>query len=137
MKRFTGLFIALSLGGAVAALSGVPKNVQGFAAWKKVATSGLPMDGPHAGKTKLVYANPVAAKAWAGKAALPLGSLVVKTAGSAKAPDFVAIMRKTTQGWEYEEYTVKAGKYSLFLKGAACQSCHEQAKAKDFLFTRK
>jgi len=111
--------------------------VQGFASWKQVVTTGLPLDGPHAGKNKVVYANPVAAKAWAGKAALPIGSLVVKTAGSASAPDFVGIMRKTAKGWAYEEYSVKAGQYSVVMKGAACESCHEKAKDKDYLFTRK
>ena len=136
MKRLMGLLIALSFGFALAALNGIPKDAQGFASWKKVVTTGLPMEGPHAGKNKLVYANPVAAKAWAGKAALPVGSLVVKTAGNASAPGFVAIMRKTAKGWEYEEYTAKSGAYSVILKGAACESCHEKAKDKDYLFTR-
>jgi hypothetical protein len=35
--------------------------------------------------------------------------LVVKTAGSPSAPDVVGIMRKTAKGWEYEEFTIKAG----------------------------
>jgi Cytochrome P460 len=82
-------------------------------------------------------ANAIAAKAWAGKAALPVGSLVVKTAGSASAPDFVGIMRKTAKGWDYEEYIGNAGKYSLLAKGASCSGCHDQAKDKDFLFTRQ
>jgi Cytochrome P460 len=137
MKMVIALLIALSFGVVFAAMKGIPKDVQGFASWKKVVTTGMPLDGPHAGKNKVVYANPAAAKAWAGKAALPVGSLVVKTAGSASAPDFVGIMRKTAKGWEYEEYTIKAGAYSLLMKGAGCQSCHEQAKAKDFIFTRK
>ena len=104
MKRVLALLIALSFGIAFAALNGIPKDVQGFAKWKKVVTTGMPLDGPHAGKNKVVYANAIAAKAWAGKAAFPVGSLVVKTAGSASAPDFVGIMRKTAKGWDYEEY---------------------------------
>ena len=137
MKRVFALLIALSFGIAFAALNGIPKDVQGFAKWKKVVTTGMPLDGPHAGKNKVVYANAIAAKAWAGKAAFPVGSLVVKTAGSASAPDFVGIMRKTAKGWDYEEYGGKAGAYSVILKGAGCQSCHEKAMGKDYVFTRK
>jgi hypothetical protein len=137
MKRLIGLLLVLSFGIAFAAMTGIPKDVQGFASWKKVVTTGMPLDGPHAGKNKVVYANPMAAKAWAGKAALPVGSLVVKTAGSASVPDFVGIMRKTAKGWEYEEFVGKSGSYSLMMKGAGCQSCHEKAKDKDFVFTRK
>jgi hypothetical protein len=136
MKRLIGLLLVLSFGIAFAAMTGIPKDVQSFATWKKVVTTGLALDGPHAGKNKVVYANALAAKAWAGKAALPVGSLVVKTAGSASAPDFVGIMRKTAKGWDYEEYTAKDGKYSVMMKGAMCQACHEKAAAKDFVFTR-
>jgi predicted small secreted protein len=136
MKRLIVLLVALSFGIAFATMNGIPKDVRAFASWKKVVTTGMPLDGPHAGKNKVVYANPIAAKAWAGKAALPVGSLVVKTAGSASAPDFVGIMRKTAKGWEYEEFIAKSGDYSLMMKGAGCQSCHEKAKDKDFVFTR-
>ena len=136
MNRLIALLVALSFGIAFAAIKGIPADVQAFASWKKVVTTGMPLDGPHAGKNKVVYANAIAAKAWAGKAALPVGSLVVKTAGSASAPDFVGIMRKTAKGWDYEEFTGSAGKYSLLAKGASCSGCHEQARDKDFLFTR-
>lgn len=137
MKRVIALLTALLFGMAFAALNGIPKDVQGFAKWKKVVTTGMALDGPHAGKNKVVYANAIAAKAWAGKAAFPVGSLVVKTAGTATAPDFVGIMRKTAKGWDYEEYSGKAGAYSVMMKGAACESCHEKAKDKDYVFTRK
>ena len=136
MKKPMVLLLGLSCGIAYAALGGVPKDSQGFATWKKVVTTGLPLDGPHAGKNKVVYANPIAAKAWAGKAALPVGSLVVKTAGPSSQPDFVGIMRKSAKGWEYEEFVNKSGSYSLLAKGASCSGCHLQAKANDFLFTR-
>ncbi len=137
MKPLVGLLCILASGVAFAALSGIPKDVTGFAAWQKVVTKGLALDGPHAGKNKVVYANPVAAKAWAGKGALPVGSLVVKTAGSASAPGYVAIMTKTAQGWKYEEYAAKGGTYGLVGSGALCSSCHEHAKDKDDLFTRQ
>jgi hypothetical protein len=136
MKGLIALLVALSFGIAFAAIKGIPADVQAFASWKKVVTTGMPLDGPHAGKNKVVYANAIAAKAWAGKAALPVGSLVVKTAGSASAPDFVGIMRKTAKGWDYEEYTGSAGTYSVIAKGASCSGCHDKAKATDYLFTR-
>ena len=136
MKRLIALLVALPFGIAFAAIKGIPADVQAFASWKKVVTTGMALDGPHAGKNKVVYANAIAAKAWAGKVALPVGSLVVKTAGSASAPDFVGIMRKTAKGWDYEEYTGSAGKYSVIAKGASCSGCHDKAKDKDFLFTR-
>ncbi len=137
MKRILVLLLALSFSIGFAALSGIPDDVQGYARWKRVVTSGMALDGPHAGKNKKVYANPIAAKAWAGKEAFPVGSLVVKTAGKVSTPDFVGIMRKTADGWEYEEYLGKDGSYSLMMKGAMCQACHEKAKAKDYVFTRK
>ena len=68
MKRVIALLIALSFGVVFAAMKGIPKDVQGFASWKKVVTTGMALDGPHAGKNKVVYANAIAAKAWAGKA---------------------------------------------------------------------
>jgi hypothetical protein len=137
MKPLVALSFILASSIAFAALTGLPKDVTGFATWKKVVTTGLPLDGPHAGKDKLVYANPIAAKAWAGKAALPVGSLVVKTAGSASAPGYVAVMTKTAQGWKYEEYAAKSGTYSLIGSGTLCSSCHVNAKDKDFLFSRQ
>ena len=127
MNRLIALLVALSFGIAFAAIKGIPADVQAFASWKKVVTTGMPLDGPHAGKNKVVYANAIAAKAWAGKAALPVGSLVVKTAGSASAPDFVGIMRKTAKGWDYEEFTGSARKYSLLAKGTPYSGYHASA----------
>ena len=114
---------------------GLPSNIQGYEKWTPVAKN-LDMGGPHAGKDKVVYANPVAAKAWKVKGALPVGSLIVKTAGPTANPTLVAIMNKTTEGWVYEEYTPKDGKYSLLAKGSLCSNCHAGVKDKDYLFTR-
>jgi hypothetical protein len=78
----------------------------------------------------------MAAKVWKSKNALPVGSLVVKTAGSVSSPTFVAIMTKTAKGWNYAEYTHTDGKYNLIGSGASCSGCHNNAKAKDYLFSR-
>jgi hypothetical protein len=71
---------------SAAGLADLPANIRGFAKWQKVVTTGLPKDGPHAGPSKVIYANPAAAKAWKGKEPLPVGSLVVKTTGPASKP---------------------------------------------------
>jgi Cytochrome P460 len=136
MKKIFVLVVAGILSLALAAgLNGLPKNIVGFEKWTKVAKN-LDTGGPHAGETKIVFANVVAAKAWKGKSALPLGSLVVKTAGSVSSPSFVAIMKKTSKGWDYAEYMPSSGKYSLIGSGASCSGCHVNAKAKDYLFSR-
>jgi hypothetical protein len=122
-------------------LAGLPQNIQSFAKWKKLVTTGLPIDGPHAGKTKLVYGNDLAAKAWKGTEPLPLGSLVVKTSGPASKPGLVALMEKRSTGWYYAEYLPNGkGGYTLAFGGpgkqALCADCHGNAE-NDALFTRK
>jgi Cytochrome P460 len=136
MKQiFMVVIAAISSMTLAAALSGLPKNIAGFEKWRVVAQK-LDTGGPHAGENKMVFANAVGAKAWKGKNALPIGSLVVKTAGSVSNPSFVAIMKKTAKGWDYAEYTPTDGKYNLIGSGTSCSGCHQNAKAKDYLFSR-
>ena len=123
---------SLALG---AGLSGLPKSIAGFEKWKVVAQN-LDTGGPHAGENKMVFASLTAAKVWKGKNPLPVGSLIVKTAGSLGSPTFVAIMTKTSLGWDYAEYTATKGKYNLIGSGASCSGCHQNAKANDYLFSR-
>ncbi len=142
MKRIIALGGLMVLAVAFAAvLAGIPKQVQDFAMWPKVVTQGLPASGPHAGQGKLVFANPAAAKDWKTSAkTLPVGSIIVKTAGSTDAPTLIATMEKKASGWYYEEYFPEAGKYVLKFGGpngqALCVNCHTGAKAKDYLFSR-
>ena len=42
MKRLIGLIFVLVFGVAFATMKGIPKDVQGFASWKKVVTTGMP-----------------------------------------------------------------------------------------------
>ncbi|MER3483083.1 MAG: hypothetical protein C4332_07995 [Meiothermus sp.] len=140
MKRYVfGLVLLLLLMGLAASLKGIPKEIAGYNDWKVVAQGNLPTGGPHAGQNKEVYANPVAFAAWKSGKALPVGSILVKTAGPDGAPTFVAEMRKDAKGWYYVEYGGKGGMYDLMAGGnmsqALCQNCH--AKAKDYVFTRK
>lgn len=140
MKRLM-LLVALVCGAGIAAgMVGLPDDISGYEKWTKVAID-LKTDGPHSGENKVVYANETATKAWKGTDPLPVGSLVVKTAGDEAAPDFVAIMRKSKDGWFFEEYAPKDGKFGLLAGGegkqAQCSACHSNAEKKDFLFTRQ
>jgi hypothetical protein len=62
-------------------------------------------------------------------------SLVVKTAGNTKAPDFVAIMRKTAKGWELQ--FARQGRIVLGLSRAGQSQgflVHPLAMSKNFGF---
>jgi hypothetical protein len=139
IKRLLTVAGLIALAGAFAAnLPGLRPELNGFAAWTKVSTV-RDTGGPHTGLSKVVFANTIAAEAWKKKGALPLGSIVVKTAGAVGNPTFVAVMLKQKTGWYYEEYFPKGGRYAVGAGGpggqALCSNCHEDA-ANDFLFTR-
>jgi Cytochrome P460 len=136
MKRvFVIAIVSVSSIVLAAGLNGLPKSIAGFEKWTKLAQN-LDTGGPHAGENKIVFANAMGAKVWRGKNPLPIGSLIVKTAGSVSSPTFVAIMTKTNKGWDYAEYTPTDGKYNLIGSGASCSGCHANAKANDYLFSR-
>jgi Cytochrome P460 len=132
------IFLLLISSVALAAnLSGLPKTAQGFEKWTVVAKN-LDQGGPHSGQSKRVFANKTAAAAWKKPGALPIGSIVIKTAGDIKKPSFIAIMEKRKNGWYFEEYFPKGSKYALGAGGpkgqALCTDCHEGGQ--DQLFTR-
>lgn len=127
------LLVCFSVGTSLAAVLGLPKNVEGYSSWTVVA-SNLPSGGEHRGKNKTVYANPIASKAWHQKSSMPVGSLVVK---SPKGAAWVAIMEKTSKGWKYQELMLRKGRYVLGEESqASCIACHRQASLNDSLFTR-
>lgn len=145
MKRYAFGLVALGLMGFAAELKGIPKELSGYENWTVVVKGDLPTNGPHAGTNKVVYANAIAAQNWKSGKALPVGSIVVKTAGAMGAPDFVAEMRKDKTGWYYVEFASKGGRYGVMGGGdtsgnmgqTLCSGCHGQAKGQDYLFTRK
>lgn len=82
LKHFLTVAGLIALAGALAAnLPGLRPELSGFTTWTKVSMV-KDTGCPHAGLSKVVFANKVAADAWRKKSALPLGSIVVKTAGA-------------------------------------------------------
>ncbi len=137
MIRALPILLLVSSVAFAANLSGLPKLVQGFEKWTVVAKN-LDTGGPHSGLSKRVFANKIAAAAWKKPGALPIGSIVVKTAGDINKPSFIATMEKRKNGWYFEEYFPKGSKYALGAGGpsgqALCKDCHEGGQ--DQLFTR-
>jgi hypothetical protein len=134
--------LALASAAAVVALAsssanGLPAYTNGYAKWprinKKPFTSTGPLSSAHRG-VKNVYAS----KRKVGKR-YPNGTVIVKTiqpAGRKGMPYQVAVMRKLNGRWSYVEYELEGGRYSAFAQGALCQSCHQQARANDYVFTK-
>jgi hypothetical protein len=117
--------------------NGLPAYTNGYQKWgrinKKPFTSTGPLSTAHNG-VKNVYAN----KGKVGKK-YANGTVIVKTiqpVGRKGMPFQVAVMRKTNGKWRYVEYELSGGGYGVLAQGALCQSCHAQAKATDYVFTK-
>ena len=71
----------------------------------------------------------------------PNGTVVVKSVAQpgdrAALPSQVAVMRKTAGKWRYVEYGLSGSRYSVIGQGSFCQSCHAQARANDYVFTKR
>jgi hypothetical protein len=118
--------------------AGLPSYTNGYAKWprinKKPFTSTGPLSSAHPG-VKNVYAS----KKQVGKK-YPNGTVVVKTIRGARdtgAPDQVAVMRKVAGRWRFVEYELSGSRYTVLAQGQLCQSCHAQARANDFVFTKR
>ncbi len=120
---------------------GLPAYVDGYAKWPKL--NRVPIRGgssAHQG-TKNVYAS----KRRRG-ARFPVGTIVVKTATPPGKNwlSLVATMRRikatSNGGWRWEEFT-RSSSTARFTKIAfpesSCAACHAQAKATDYVFTRR
>ncbi len=121
--------------------NGIPAYVDGYAKWPKLNRA--PIRGgssAHQG-TKHVYAS----KRKRG-ARFPVGTIVVKTASppGRKWLSLVATMRRikgsSNGGWRWEEFT-RSSPTARFTKVAfpesSCAACHAQAKASDYVFTKR
>ena len=70
----------------------------------------------------------------------PNGTVIVKTIAEpgARGPaGQVAVMRKVAGRWQWVEYTRAGSRYGVLAQGALCGSCHMQAKANDWVFTKR
>jgi hypothetical protein len=132
--------VALATSAAVVALAsgtadGLPAYTNGYAKWprinKKPFTGG---SSAHAG-IKNVYAS----KKKVGKR-YPNGTVIVKSirrpSDPPSLPGQVAVMRKTNGSWRYVEYQLGGSRYGVLAQGQLCQSCHAQARATDYVFTK-
>jgi hypothetical protein len=134
--------VAVAAAAAVVAMAstsanGLPSYTDGYTKWQKLNRKPFTKCGPpcaHAG-VKNVYAS----KTKVGKR-YPNGTVIVKSirsAGDKGVPDQVAVMRKVTGSWQYVEYRISGARYTLLAQGQLCQSCHQQARANDYVFTRR
>jgi hypothetical protein len=143
--RVLGLVAVAALGCSVAVVAlastsaaGLPAYTDGYAKWprinKKPFTSTGPLSSAHRG-VKNVYAS----KRKVGRK-YPNGTVIVKTiqpAGRKGRPLQVAVMRKLNGTWRFVEYELSGARYTVLAQGQLCQSCHVQARANDYVFTRR
>ncbi|MEJ7568663.1 MAG: cytochrome P460 family protein [Gaiellaceae bacterium] len=135
--------IALAVAGSAGArtdANGIPSYVDGYAKWPKLNAKPIRGGSPAHQGTKQVYASKRTGTNY------PLGTIVVKTATPPGKQwlSLVATMRKirgtTNGGWRWEEFT-RSSPTARFTKIAfpesGCAACHMQAKANDYVFTRR
>lgn len=114
--------------------NGLPRYTNGYTAWKKLNRRPLTAPGAHTG-VKNVYAS---RPRGAGKR-FPNGTVIVKSIaqpGAKGLPAQVAVMRKVAGKWRWVEYQLSGPSYGVLAQGSLCSSCHMQAKANDWVFTK-
>jgi hypothetical protein len=116
--------------------NGLPAYTDGYQKWPKL--NGEPVTGgspAHRG-TKNVYAS----KRKVGKK-FPNGTVIVKSIARSgdrpRLPGQVAVMRKVKGRWRFVEYELEGSRYTVLAQGQLCVSCHMQAKANDYVFTKR
>jgi hypothetical protein len=135
---------ALAASVAVVALAsssanGLPSYTDGYAKWprinRKPFTSTGPLSSAHAGVKNVYASKPKIGTRY------PNGTVIVKTiqrGGPKGMPDQVAVMRKRVGKWRYDEYELSGSTYrNLGFSQSLCQGCHQQARANDYVFTKK
>jgi hypothetical protein len=135
------LVLAAALAGAIAVVAsarsganGLPAYTNGYERWTKLNRKPVTTPGAHNG-VKNVYASKRRA---AGR--FPNGTVIVKSIarpGARGLPDQVAVMRKVAGRWRWVEYELDDSRYAAFASGQICTGCHVQAKANDWVFTKR
>ncbi|HXF97455.1 MAG TPA: cytochrome P460 family protein [Gaiellaceae bacterium] len=115
---------------------GLPAYTKGYQGWPTLNRTPVRGGSPAHRGVKNVYAS----KRRTG-ARFPEGTVIVKTIarpGDRPArPSQVAVMRKTRGRWRFVEYQLSGSRYTVLAQGQLCVSCHVQARATDFVFTKR
>jgi Cytochrome P460 len=140
--HLTALAVVLALAGAAAVVAaaqssanGLPSYTNGYTKWAKLNRKPVTTPGAHNG-VKNVYAS----KERGANRRFPNGTVIVKSIaepGASGLPDQVAVMRKVAGRWRWVEYELSNSRYTAFASGQVCTGCHVQAKANDWVFTRR
>jgi hypothetical protein len=118
--------------------SGLPAYTKGWEKWPRINKKPIRNEDPRSGHpgTKHVHVN----KRKVGSK-YPNGTVVVKAIVEARTRYVgkIAVMRKVAGRWQYVEYTRTGPKarYTILAQGRLCQSCHAQARANDYVFTKR
>jgi Cytochrome P460 len=115
--------------------NGLPAYTNGYAGWAKLNRKPVTTPGAHNG-VKNVYAS---MKRLAG-GKFPNGTVIVKSIaepGARGLPQQVAVMRKVAGRWRWVEYERSGSRYAAFASGQICTGCHVQARANDWVFTKR
>jgi Cytochrome P460 len=115
--------------------NGLPAYTNGYQTWPKLNKKPITTPGAHNG-IKNVYAS----KKKVGSK-YPNGTVIVKSIRRPGASFIaqVAVMRKVKGTWQFVEYdrAGAAARYTVLAQGQLCLSCHMQAKANDYVFTKR
>jgi hypothetical protein len=140
--RVALLVLVLAVGSAASvvalaapAKNGLPSYTDGYVKWPKLNSKPVTKPGAHNG-VKNVYAS----KRRAANRKFPEGTVIVKSIAEPGAKGLakqVAVMRKTQGRWRWVEYELSGGRYGVLAQGALCANCHMQARANDWVFTKR
>jgi hypothetical protein len=114
---------------------GLPGYTDGYAKWRKVNRKPVTTPGAHNG-VKNVYAS----RPRGANRRFPNGTVIVKSIAEPGARGLarqVAVMRKVQGRWQWVEYTLEGRRYDVLARGSLCTSCHMQARANDWVFTKR
>lgn len=120
---------------AAPAKNGLPSYTDGYARWTKLNRRPVTTPGAHDG-VKNVYAS----KPRGANRRFPNGTVIVKSIAAPGAKGLarqVAVMRKTRGRWQWVEYQLAGSRYTVLARGQLCVDCHMQAKATDWVFTKR
>ena len=131
LLALAGLTLAAT---ATTTRNGLPSYTDGYATWRKLNRRPLTAPGAHTG-VKNVYAS----RPRGANRRFPNGTVIVKSIAAPGAKGLakqVAVMRKARGRWRWVEYQLEGGRYGVLDSGSLCTSCHMQARANDWVFTK-